>query len=114
MLNYKQTNNLKDQDNLKNASESGNVKILNEKLSIEGKNKDFIYKEGGWGWVVVIASGYCFGILIGMINNYALIYNELVKVHNGTANHVVYSGSYAFKKPRAKQGKINRKIILNL
>jgi hypothetical protein len=53
---------------------------------------DFIHKEGGWGWVVVIATGYCFGALMGMINNYALIYNEFDNVFNGTDNHIFYAG----------------------
>jgi len=70
---------------------------LHEKFMVEEYEKmdhmDFIYKEGGWGWMVVVATGYCFGILIGMINNYALIYNELDSVYNGTVkNHVVYCG----------------------
>ena len=73
---------------------------LDEKFMIEEYDKiehmDFNYKEGGWGWMVVVATGYCFGILIGMINNYALIYNELDTVYNGTVkNHVVYCGKHS-------------------
>ena len=56
--------------------------------------KNFVYKEGGWGWVVVIATSYCFGILVGMMNNYALIYNKLEIVYNGTENHVFYAGNF--------------------
>ena len=56
---------------------------------------NFKYKEGGWGWVVVGATGYCFAILIGMVNNYALIHNEFVVVYNNTENHVFYSGMRA-------------------
>ena len=55
---------------------------------------DFEYKEGGWGWVVVVATGYCFAILIGMVNNYALIHNKFVVVYNSTENHVFYSGMF--------------------
>jgi len=44
----------------------------------------FVYKEGGFGWIVVIACSYSFGILVGMINNYALIYNKLDIVYNNT------------------------------
>ena len=74
---------------------------LHEKFMIEEYEKtehlDFNYKEGDWGWMVVVATGYCFGILIGMINNYALIYNELDNVYNGTVkNHVVYCGKTLF------------------
>lgn len=54
---------------------------------------DFIHAEGGWGWIVVLATGYCFGCLMGMINNYALIYNEFDKVYNGTPNHIFYAGN---------------------
>jgi hypothetical protein len=63
-------------------------------LEIEDEEaaSDFIHKEGGWGWIVVIATGYCFGTLMGMINNYALIYNEFDNVYNGTDNHIFYAG----------------------
>ena len=53
---------------------------------------EFIHKEGGWGWVIVIATGYCFGTLMGMINNYALIFDKFDKVYNGTENHIFYAG----------------------
>lgn len=67
---------------------------------------DFIHAEGGWGWIVVLATGYCFGCLMGMINNYALIYNEFDKVYNGTPNHIFYAGKKDFSK------KYEQKIIL--
>ena len=51
----------------------------------------FVYKEGGFGWIVVIACSYSFGILVGMINNYALIYNKLDIVYNNTENHIIYA-----------------------
>ena len=54
---------------------------------------NFEYKDGGWGWVVVIASSYCFGILYGMVGNYALIYNKFEIVYNSTENHVLYAGN---------------------
>ena len=53
---------------------------------------DFDFKEGGWGWVVVIAASYSFGILNGMVNNYALVYNKLDVVYNGTDNHTLFAG----------------------
>ncbi|CAF0800646.1 unnamed protein product [Brachionus calyciflorus] len=71
-------------------NENPNLKdeeLFDEKIEC----KDFIYKEGGWGWVVVLSAGYCLGILIGMINNYALIYNELDRVYTGIENHVLYA-----------------------
>ena len=56
------------------------------------KDESVKYSEGGYGWIVVVATGYCFGILIGMINNYSLLYNELDRVYVNTQNHVLYSG----------------------
>ncbi len=53
---------------------------------------EFEYMEGGWGWVVVVASAYSFGILYGMVGNYALIFNKFEEVYNGTENHVFYAG----------------------
>jgi hypothetical protein len=69
--------------------ETNDSKLLKNEKNV---HQDFVYKEGGFGWVVVIATGYCFGVLIGMINNYALILNELDRVYNDTENHVLYSG----------------------
>jgi hypothetical protein len=68
---------------------------LNEltEASRDKQLENFVYKEGGWGWVVVIATGYTFGILMGLINNYALIYNELDVVYNQTENRVFYAGN---------------------
>jgi hypothetical protein len=64
-----------------------------ETTTAENSQASFKHREGGvWAWLVVIASGYCFGILIGMVNNYALIYNGLEKAYNSTENYVVYTG----------------------
>ena len=55
---------------------------------------EFVYREGGLrAWLVVIASGYCFGILVGLLNDYSLIYNQMIKDFNGTDNHVLYAGN---------------------
>ncbi len=61
--------------------------------SAPGCRPEFEYMEGGWGWVVVVASAYSFGILYGMVGNYALIFNKFEEVYNGTENHVFYAGS---------------------
>lgn len=71
---------------------------MEEMEVIEKPPKDFVYKEGGWGWVVVIATSYCFGILVGMMNNYALIYNKFEIVYNGTENHIFYAGKFSLIK----------------
>lgn len=62
-----------------------------QRLQDETKD-DFVHREGGFGWVVVIACGYCFGVLIGMITNYALIFNGLEIAYNQTENHIIYAG----------------------
>lgn len=54
----------------------------------------FQYKEGGWGWVLVLATAYCFSINIGMMNNYALIHDKFIVVYNSTRNQVFYSGVF--------------------
>lgn len=89
---------IKPNDAENHVSENSLVQSKNEsknKLKLQEIN-DFEHIEGGWGWVVVIATGYCFGILIGMVNNYALIYVELDRVYNGTENRVLYSGLLNF------------------
>ena len=64
------------------------IKIVNN-----SNNESFVYKEGAWGWIVVLSASYCLGILIGMINNYALIYNKLIAVYSDTDHHVFYAGT---------------------
>lgn len=64
----------------------------NEKCTKQTKTEDVeLVSEGGWGWVVVIAVSYCFGILYGLVNNYALIYNEFTMVYNETENYIIYA-----------------------
>ncbi|RNA38147.1 monocarboxylate transporter 10 [Brachionus plicatilis] len=70
---------------------NSNIEVKFSNDNSEAKNSDFIYQEGGWGWIVVICSGFCLGILIGMINNYSLLLNEMERVYNQTENHVVYT-----------------------
>jgi len=68
--------------------------VANDSRDIKIRDDELIYKEGGWGWVVVLATGYSFGIIIGLINNYALIYNEFDKVYAQTENHIFYAGKF--------------------
>ncbi|CAF0980612.1 unnamed protein product [Brachionus calyciflorus] len=56
------------------------------------KPSESYHSDSGWAWIVCITSGYCFGILIGMLNNYALIYVELERLYDQTENHVTYIG----------------------
>ena len=70
--------------------ESGN-KIT--KTEVKNQDELEINKESAWGWVVVLASSYCFGIVVGMINNYALIYDQLIKEFSTTEHNVFYSGN---------------------
>jgi hypothetical protein len=56
------------------------------------EEEEFEQIDGGYGWIVCLATFWCFGIIIGMDYNYSLIYNKLVIVYNTTENHVVYAG----------------------
>ncbi len=75
-----------------NDDEKNELKSEKNLDPILNDNKNFVYKEGGWGWIVVVASSYCFGILYGMVGNYALIYNKFEIVYKTTPNHVLYAG----------------------
>ncbi|RNA11488.1 monocarboxylate transporter 10-like [Brachionus plicatilis] len=83
------SNKIFDADN-----QSKKIKVLESDLKDQPKQEEpeFVHRDGGWGWLVVLCTGYCFGILIGMCNNYALIYVELERVYIGTDNHVTYAG----------------------
>ena len=48
----------------------------------EENNTEFQPIDGGYGWIVCLATFWCFGIIIGMDSNYSLIYNKLVVVYN--------------------------------
>ncbi len=80
--------------NLKNKSETNLSKIDENSNELDNIDIEFVYKEGGWGWIVVLACGYCFGLIIGMTNNYALLYNEFDRIYNQTENHIVFSGNF--------------------
>ncbi len=74
------------------------IEFIEKPLEKVDEQDDFKHREGGFlAWLVVVASGYCFGILIGMMNNYALIYNGLEKEYNSTENYVVYTGKQSSK-----------------
>ena len=64
----------------------------NIEMTSEPKISKFEYKEGGYGWVVCVATAYTLGVIYGIINNYSLIYSKFDIVYNNTKNHVVYSG----------------------
>jgi len=70
--------------------ESSN-KVHHETIIDEVK-KDFVYLEGGWGWVIVMATSINMGLILGICNNYSLVYNKLVIVYQDTENHVFYAG----------------------
>jgi len=86
----------------KNHSDECSKAILeggNKSTKLEdsyNQTESVIYKESAWGWVVVLASSYCFGIVVGMINNYALIYDQLIKEFSTTQHNVFFSGSAFF------------------
>ena len=61
-------------------------------INILEKEPEFEHTEGGWGWIVVVSTGYIFGILMGFVNNYALILNEFDSAYNNTQDHIFYAG----------------------
>lgn len=69
-----------------------NVNKLEKAAAVSNDpEKNFVASEGGWGWVVVLACSYNIGMLVGLMNNYAIIINGLDKAYNGTENHIFYA-----------------------
>lgn len=61
------------------------------------QQKSFVHKDGGMGWIVVIASCWCFGIVISMQNSYSLLYNSIIEKYKNSTNPVSYAGENKFK-----------------
>ena len=68
-------------------SESPNITTSNS-----NGNSHFVFKDGGSGWFVVIASCWCFGIIISMQNSYSLLYSSIIEKYQNETNHVAYAG----------------------
>ena len=71
---------------------SSSKRYTNEEDERNQEENEYVPIDGGYGWVVCLATFWCFGIIIGMDYNYSLIYNKLVIVYNNTENHVIYAG----------------------
>ena len=69
--------------------EKDNCKILEE-------NHEFKHKDGGWGWIVMIATGFNIGNVVGILNCYTLVYNKMVNTYEHEENHVFYAGNYFY------------------
>ena len=67
-------------------------KSLTHTVHSENENNSFTIKDGGSGWLVVIASCWCFGIIISMQNSYSLLYNSIIEKYKNETNHVAYAG----------------------
>lgn len=55
-------------------------------------SSSFVHKDGGWGWIVILANSYNLGITVGTVSNYALLYNKMVLIYKNEENHVFYAG----------------------
>jgi hypothetical protein len=78
------------------AVNAADYRSIGDESEEEDTKPNFVHLEGGYGWLVCIATFWCFGVIIGMDYNYSLIYNKLVVVYNSTGNHVVYAGKFFF------------------
>lgn len=61
--------------------ENGECKVeLSEKASPPAAEEvDFVHPEGGWGWVVMLASMWCNGSVFGIQNSFGLLFVSLLK-----------------------------------
>jgi hypothetical protein len=77
-----------------NKHEHVTHRTLEIKDNLKSVNEDstFVHEDGGKGWLVVLASCWCFGIILTMQNTYSLLYNNMVETYANTTNHVLYAG----------------------
>lgn len=65
----------------------------NSNGNIDETEKEFIHRDGGWGWVVVLVAAYNIGLAVGITGNYSLVYIEIVNMYNTTEDNVFYAGN---------------------
>ena len=74
-------------------NEIGDVQIETPFVDNKVRKDPLEFDKGAWGWLVVAATSFNFGILVGLPGNYALIYNELATVYKDTEHSVFYAGN---------------------
>ncbi|XP_061602327.1 monocarboxylate transporter 10 [Cololabis saira] len=56
--------------------ENGDYKV---KVSEKAEDAEFVHPEGGWGWVVMLASMWCNGSVFGIQNAFGLLFLSLLR-----------------------------------
>jgi hypothetical protein len=68
--------------------------IRDAELDAKKNSETDDFKEGGIGWLILFTTVWSYGIIIGMQNNFSIIYLDLLKVYNSTEHSVMYSGKW--------------------
>lgn len=71
----------KDEKEVKEEKENGDCSVsLSEKASPPAdEDAEFVHPEGGWGWVVMLASMWCNGSVFGIQNAFGLLFLSLLR-----------------------------------
>jgi len=88
-------------NNTHNTTKKSNADIMIQHLKAKNdhshnhEDSTFLHKDGGKGWFVVLASCWCFGIILTMQNTYSLLYNNMIETYKNSTNHVLYAGDFS-------------------
>jgi hypothetical protein len=51
-------------------------------------------RDGGWGWIVVIAACWCYGLVMSMQNSYSILVKDLTQQYQNNTHTILYISNY--------------------
>lgn len=63
----------------KKGDVNGQVSVPEQRAVPAGDPVDFVHPEGGWGWLVILASMWCNGSVFGIQNAFGILFLSLLK-----------------------------------
>lgn len=58
---------------------NGKVSTPEQTAALRAEEAEFVHPEGGWGWIVMLASMWCNGSVFGIQNAFGLLFQSLLR-----------------------------------
>lgn len=58
---------------------NGQVSVLEQSAALVTDGIEFVHPEGGWGWLVMLASMWCNGSVFGIQNAFGILFLSLLR-----------------------------------